>query len=224
MGCVIDHLQVDHHVRVVRGFADSRDMRHEAGESGIIRHMDLDWGRQEIVIEWEREGIREKMAFLLDAKSGPRNGHMREFFVMEERVPLPEDTIAGRARLNRPVVPAPAAEPVADAALYTEAVARVWALGARGRFAEAEDQIRLILAQPDPHGGRLQQLAEELVEISAAHASDADGAVFDWFRERAIVLWYAWGSGATSGGEGTARAQYIRAAERRLAACARLRI
>jgi hypothetical protein len=223
MGCMIDHLQADHRVRVLREFSDVHGMRHGAGESGIIRTMDLDWGRQEIVIEWERNGTTEKLVFALAAKEGPRNGHMREFFEMNEHVPLPKARASAAQRMA-PAEPPPLVEgPVTDTAQTRDALARISALAAHGRLDEAETQIRIVLDGQDPFGGRLQQLAEKMVGIAVAHAGEPDRTVFDWARQRAIDLWYAWGSGATSGGEGAARMVYISAAEERLAECERPR-
>jgi hypothetical protein len=220
MGCVIDHLQSDHRILVLQDFRDERGGRHRKGDTGILRMMGLDWARQEIVIEWEREGEMEKMFFALDAKEGPRSGHMRDFFAMEERVPplKPTRSVAAAAK---DIAPAPelVAEPISDPARTDEATNRIAALCARGRLDEAERQIQLILDQSDPYGGRLQELAGQMVDIAVSHAQDKDRTVFDWVHRRATTLWYAWGSGATSGGEGAARLVYIEAAEKRLAEC-----
>lgn len=223
MGCVIDHLQANHRVRVLRDFSDVHGVRHGAGESGIIRTMDLDWGRQEIVIEWERNGAAEKLFFALAAKEGPRNGHMREFFEMNEYVPRPNARPSAARRVVPAEAPPSVESPVADPAQTRDALARISALAVHRRLDEAEEQIRIVLDGQDPFGGRLQQLAEEMVGIAVAHASDPDRTVFEWARQRAIDLWYAWGSGATSGGEGAARMVYISAAEERLAECERQR-
>jgi hypothetical protein len=221
MGCVIDHLQVDHRVTVIQDFTDVRGIRRKAGESAILRSMDLDWLRQEIVIVWERDGVKETLTFALAAKEGPRNGRMRDYFSVGERVPLFEDTIEGRRQAEAKTwqVPEVVEEPVTDTGRYGDAVDRVWALAARRRFEEAETQVKLILSAPDPCDGRLQSLAGDMVGMAVAHARDADSTVYDWAREKAVHLWYAWGSGATSGGEGTVRRQEIRAAEERLARC-----
>jgi hypothetical protein len=145
---------------------------------------------------------------------------MRHYFALGARVPLPEDTVEGRTNLSVPLqIPDLVRTPITDSARYHEAVERVWALAAREQFEEAEAQIRLITDAPDPCGGRLQSLAGDLVEIAVAHASDEDPTVFEWARRRAISLWYAWGASATSGGEGAARMQEIRAAEERIKAC-----
>lgn len=221
MACTIDHLQADHRVRVLREFRDARGTRHQIGDTAILRRMELDWARQEIVFDWERDGTITKLFFALAAKDGPRNGHMKEYFALEERIPLPEDLPAARRKRNRPPIPQVDETPVDDAAQYAAAVARVSALAARQRFAEAKAQVRLILAWPDPYGGVLQQLAEDLVAIAEALAAYDDAAGFAWARDEAINLWYAWGSQATSGGEGAVRADSIRAAEEKLERCGR---
>lgn len=221
MGCTIDHLQSDHRVRVLQDFRDARGAQHRTGETAIIRRMDLDWDRNELFIEWEREdGAKETLFFSQAAKEGPRNGHMREFFEKEERVPLPEYTLQGRARRRtlelRQAIPVLIEEPVTDPSRYADAVGRIWALAARRRFVEAEQQVRVVLSHPA--ADRLEQLAGDLVAMATAHTLDEDGTVYDWLRERAISLWYAWGSRATSGGEGAVMSVRIRAAEARLPA------
>ena len=220
MACVIDHLLKDHWVTVLQDFRDARGTAHHAGETAVLRSMDFDWQRQEIVIEWERDQKAETLYFAVAAKDGPGNGRMRQYFALGDRVPLPEDTNEGRRKLAMPMqIPDLVRTPVTDPVRYHEAVERVWALAARERFDEAEAQVRLITDAPDPCGGRLQSLASDLVGIAVTHASDNDPAVYEWARHRAISLWYAWGASATSGGEGAARMQEIRAAEARLEAC-----
>lgn len=218
MGCVIDHLQSDHRIRVLQDFTDARGARHVAGEEAVLRSMDLDWGRQEISLEWEREGGREKLYFALAAKDGPRNGRMREYFAMGERVPLPrEDPMERHRREMAARIPTIVGDVVREVTRYDEAVTRVWALAAQHRFEEAEAQLRLILAAPDPCDGRLEQLAGDIVGIAIAHVYDGDRSVFDWARNRGVGLWHAWGSNASAGGEGAVRGNRIRDAEEYLA-------
>jgi hypothetical protein len=219
MGCVIDHLSRDHRVRVLQDFEDARGARHAAGESAIIRSMDLDWNRQEIAIAWERNGAKETLYFSLNAKAGPRSGHMRDYFAVEEHVPEPRPKPVFVRRAAPPDIPEVAPALVGDQERYDEAVANVWALAARKRFDEAEAQMQLILAPPDPYGGRLQRLAGDMVGIASLHSLDFEDAIYDWARTRAVNLWYAWGSGATSGGEGAARVGEIEDAVAFLAEC-----
>ena len=61
-------------------------------------------------MEWEREGARETLCFALGAKTGPRNGKMREFFDVCE-------TEASRPPSLRP---APPQEPVRVAPIRTD--------------------------------------------------------------------------------------------------------
>lgn len=216
MSCVVDHLAADLRVSIRQDFADARGTRHSRGETGVIRTLTLDWARQEIVLEWERAGERERMYFALAAREGPGNGRMRAYFDVIERSPPPPPP---RRRREAPVVPEPAAQPVTDPKRYAEGFARVWALAARARFDEAEQQLQLLLSGEDPFGGRLEQAAGDMVGVACAHALDPNEAVYAWARQRAANLWYAWGAQATSGGEGMVRMESIRAAEERLAAC-----
>lgn len=218
MSCVIDHLSSDYRVTVRQAFTDARGVPHAVGESGIIRRIELDWPRQEIAIEWERDGAAERMVFALAAREGPGNGRMRAYFDRGEWSPVPRPPPAQRPR-QAPEIPELVAEPVTDPSRYDEAFRRVWALAARGQFAAAESQLQVILSAPDPWGGTLERAADDLVGLACAHALDPDPAVYPWLRERAVRLWYAWGSQATSGGEGAARMDSIRSAEARLAAC-----
>jgi hypothetical protein len=198
MACTIDHLSADHRIRVIRRFRDARGIEHEAGETGVIRRIELDWPANEIVIEWEHGPMR----FRLDAREGPRNGGMKEYFKVLEYAPPP------RPRPPPPAPPAP--QPVLDDSPQEDwdaAAALVWALAARGRFDEARTQVLRIQSWPHRMGGdeKARWLSEHLGRAAAAHAFDADGAVYDWLKEWCIGLLYQWGSGATSGGEGTAR-------------------
>jgi hypothetical protein len=219
MGATIDHLSADHCVEVLQDFKDARGAKHNAGERAIIRRMDLDWPKQEFLIEWERDGVKETLCFSLGAQTGPRNGRMREYFAIGEYAPIPREKPMKRRRGEPVEVPELVEEPVTDTTRYAEALNRVWALAAKGRFDEADEQCCMITASPDPYGGRLEQLAGDMVAIAIAHAAESDSTVYDWAREKAVHLWYAWGSGATSGGEGAVRAESIRAAEDALARC-----
>ena len=103
----------------------------------------------------------------------------------------------------------------ADSANIPAVVSRIRELLFRGNFAESKAMVQKALVAPDPHGVTLITLAEALVELASAHA-DMDPNVSTWLRREATSLLYAWGSSATSGGEGACRAQRIRAAEERL--------
>ena len=219
MGATVDHLSADHRVEVLQDFTDARGAKHCKGERAIIRRMDLDWQEQDFLIEWEREGAKETLHFSLSATSGPRNGKMKEFFAIGDHAPIPRENSMKRRRGQPVDVPQLVEQPVTDVTRYEEALNRVWALAAKKRFDEAEEQCRLITASPDPYSGRLERLAGDMVAIAITHAAEIDPAVYDWARMKAIHLWYAWGSGATSGGEGAVRAESIRAAEDALARC-----
>lgn len=211
MGCTIDHLSVDHSLTVLQDFRDALGTKHHAGEQGMLRIMELDWPRQEFFLEWERQGVRERMVFSLAAKEGPRSGAMREYFAMGEAERV--------VRRPKPPPPPPALAPklVTESGGYDAGLQRVWALAARRRFDEAEEQVRALVKEGGPFGERIERAATDLGGLAEAYMGEEDRTVYTWLRERSISLWYSWGSQATSGGEGTVRAREIRAAERRFA-------
>ena len=208
MGCVIDHLSSYCRVRVLQDFSDRRGTRIRAGETGVIRQMDLTWSTQEIEIEWERDGRIEKMFFALAAKEGPRNGHMRDFFAVEGMAPWPKPPAP--PRLRSAPAPLPPEMMKATAGGYGDGLARVHALAAGRHFAVADEHVRALLKGRDDHGGLLQQVAGDLGDIAVAYADD--DPVYLWAREWATNLWYSWGANATSGGEGAARLSVIESA------------
>lgn len=81
---------------------DARGVEHRALEVGVLRHLTLDWPRQELNLEWERNDSRETMTFSLNAKTGPRNGSMREFFEVLEDVAEAAPTDPRRQIKSRP--------------------------------------------------------------------------------------------------------------------------
>jgi hypothetical protein len=203
MGTVIDHLIADHHVRVIQAFSDANGVAHAAGEFGVIRQMGVDWARQQIWIEWERDGNREKMVFRLDARRGPRNGGMREFFELGDYSPMPRPAPVPIQQPPRP------AEIVVDGLIidetqYAQAVERVSALAGAGRFDDAKAQILKITGWPCEYGWRIKEMAQHLTAMASDHVTDPNPAVYSWLREWSIFVWHMWGSGATSGGEGAA--------------------
>lgn len=228
MACTIDHLRVDQVVRITKPFRDARGVTHTVGEQGRIVELALELARNEIVVRWERNGTAESMHFELASRSGPGNGRMREYFevvpaVAPRRPVRPVLPTSRSAPETRSELPALGGEIVRDPARFDEALRRVEALASRFRFDEAAEQLRTILEVSDPATEPAYRAAGAVCALTLAHAFDPDPTVYDWLRNRGIQLWYTWGSGATSGGDGFARAQEIRAAEARFVEIDRLR-
>jgi hypothetical protein len=210
---VIDHLMSEHQVRVIQSFSDANSVAHQAGESGVIRQMGLDWPQKQLWIEWERNGAREKMVFHLDARQGPRSGAMREFFELGDFVPTPRPAPPP----PRPPSPRDVNERlISDETQYEAAVRRVWLGAADRRFDEAKSQIFEINGWLTVNW-RIKEMAQHLTAMAAAHVEDTDPTVYVWVKDWATQVWYMWGSGATSGGEGAAFAREIEAGEKILA-------
>jgi hypothetical protein len=204
MACTIDHLALHRRITVIRGFTDARGVPHHPGESGVISRIELDWPSREIQIEWDRGGGSETLVFDLNATTGPGNGRMRDFFDAGDlSIPADPDKrfVEGIGVLPTlpPELPPVSDEPVRNPSDLEAAVTRIHALAGRGRFDEAEQQLRLIPAAPS------EVVAEALSRLAERHTFDPAEGVYEWLRDRAISAWYSWGAEATSGGDGAAR-------------------
>lgn len=222
MATTVDHLAQNRRIRVIRPFADADGKRFENGYAGVIVALDLDRKSFDILMEVEREdGGRDSMRFRLAEREGPGNGRMREYFEVGEALPSPRrrqpdeppDPRADAAQNAASLPPLTSDETITDPSREEEAITRVWALAARHRFDEARDQLLVINRWPDAGGERSRSLAAPIGAAALAHAWDDDESVYRWLKDWSINLWYQWGSGATSGGDGAARAVEIRAAE-----------
>jgi|GEM_PF-2806150 len=89
MSMTIDNLRVDHRITVLRDFTDANGITMRGGEGGILRDLGWDQIRMEIRIVIERDSGKVDLIFPLRATTGPRNGHMREYFEIGEDVTPP---------------------------------------------------------------------------------------------------------------------------------------
>lgn len=233
MACSVDHLVPGIRVRVLRDFCDARGSQHRAGVEALIRDIHLDLGRGAFTITWERDGLTEALTFSLAAQDGPRHGRMRDYFqvasvpsgesreqrrerpgptLRESTPPRPRDNI-GVASSERSQQPPTLA--CGDWEREEAGLQQIGALALEQRFAEARERLFELCRGGERGNERLQELAEALGRMAAARAGDPDRSVYEWLRDRSKDLWYAWGSTATSGGEGAARSVEIDAAMER---------
>lgn len=89
MAMTIDNLRVDHRVTVLQDFTDANGVTMRAGDTGVLCGLSWDQPRMEIHIVIERATGKLDLAFALRAATGPRNGHMREYFEFGEAVTTP---------------------------------------------------------------------------------------------------------------------------------------
>ncbi len=89
MSMTIDNLRVDHRVTVLQDFTDANGIALRAGERGVLCGLAWDQLRMEIHIAIERAAGKVDLVFRLKATTGPRNGHMREYFEIGEDVTPP---------------------------------------------------------------------------------------------------------------------------------------
>lgn len=204
MGCTIDHLTANRRVTVIRNFTDATGSTHRAGESAVIRKIELDWPSQQIHLDWEREGVEESLVFDLKATTGPGNGRMRQYFEVADLV-IPDEPgkrfVQGIGVVSTlpPELPPLSPDFISDHSRRHEILQRVQALAGRLRFAEAEAQLRVLSEHPP------DLIAIALGAAAERHAFDPRIGVYEWLRDNAIHHWYSWGAQATSGGDGSAR-------------------
>ncbi len=89
MSMTIDNLRVDHRVTILQDFSDAAGTVMRAGETGLLRGLSFDQLGQSIHMRIEPEAGVVSLVFSLRATSGPRNGHMREYFEVGDYVPVP---------------------------------------------------------------------------------------------------------------------------------------
>ena len=199
MSMTIDHLRVDHRITVLRDFADANGITMRAGESGILRDLGWDQIQMEIRIGIERASGKVDLIFPLRATTGPRNGHMREYFEIGEDVTPPRVIPAFHDPSQRKmIVPPPEEKP---APMNTAA----WALAAQStdgpdRLETVEEEMRRAI----DHIGVAASIAEMYAQrMRAFQRAGNEARAIAAFR--LAVDWMGnYASSATSGGEGAA--------------------
>ena len=199
MSMTLDNLRVDHRVTVLRDFTDASGITMRAGESGVLRGLSLDQLRMAIHIEIERGSGKLDLVFPLRAQTGPRNGHMREYFEVAEDVSTPRIIPAFHNPAEREmIVPPPEMEsaPLNDSA---------WARAAQST--EGPDRLEAMeeeLRQSIPNIGVAASIAELYAQRMRTfqRAGNEPRAIAAF---KLAVDWMGtYASWATSGGEGAA--------------------
>lgn len=199
MATTIDNLRVDHRITVVRDFADAKGTLMRAGDTGILTKIEWDQIRMEILLEIQRDAGKVVLLFALAAKTGPRNGRMRDYFELGEDVTPPRVLPAFHDPSKREMI-IPAAERT-SAPMNTTAWARL-AQTTEGpdRLESMEEEMRRAI----DHIG----VAASIAEIYAERMRSFQRAGNELRAIAAFKLAVGWmdsyASSATSGGEGAA--------------------
>lgn len=223
MACTIDHLRMDIVVRVLHDFVDLRGTAGAAGCVARILALRCDVPGMRAEIDWEfADGKRQTLQFDLKLREGPGIGRMRQYFEELEAVDAARHFPPRPRTVPYRVFPAPQPRPTPSLAMpdgleVDAAIERVAALVFHHRHDQAEACLRALLDVPAEHDGILLDVAEGLCRQGLWQVGNPDRSVYEWLKQRGMSLWYAWGAGATSGGEGTYRGMYIRKAERAFA-------
>jgi hypothetical protein len=199
MSATVDHLGAHKLVRILQRFKDAAGNEFEAGETGRIDRIDLDWKTFVCTIKLQQGGTIRDIV-LHDPRSaaeGPRSGKMRDYFDVEgEEVVLPPRP--GREQEDPGMPEGPA--------WYVAALE----LEKQDRLEEAEAIIRnavqsqyFALSTADMYCFRWKRLLREGKNEAAEEA-----------KQKAINFAWFLAAQATSGGEGAAlsreRDSYLR--------------
>lgn len=199
MATTIDHLSVDHRITVLRDFVDAKGTVMCAGDSGVLTRINWDQLRMEIILEIQRESGKVKLVFELGAKTGPRNGRMRDYFEIGGDVTPPRVIPAfHHPPDNRMLIPPPERSPA-------HMKSSAWAQMARSTDGpdRLEDIEKEMLAAID-HIGVAASIAEMYAQrMRAFQRSGSEARAIAAFR--LAMDWMAsYAGSATSGGEGAA--------------------
>lgn len=199
MALTIDNLLVDHRVTVLQDFTDANSVTMRAGDTGVLCGLVWDQLRMEIHIVIERATGKVDLVFPLKATTGPRNGHMREYFELGEDVTAPRviPPVQDPSR-RRMMIPPTSKNPVpmnntawARVALSTDGPDRLEDVEREMRA--AIDHIGVAASIAEIYAGRMRAFQRAGNEPRAIAAFKL---AVDWMRSYA--------ASATSGGEGSA--------------------
>ncbi len=89
MALTVDHLCIDHRVTILREFTDAPGSTMRVGQVGILRGLTYNQIQAIVTMEIELETGKVAVVLPLRVQSGPRLGHMKEFFELGDYVPVP---------------------------------------------------------------------------------------------------------------------------------------
>jgi hypothetical protein len=199
MATTIDHLRVDHRLTVLRDFVDTKGTMMRAGDSGVLTKIDWDQLCTEIILEIKRDSGKVKLVFELAAKTGPRNGRMRDYFEMGEDVTPPRVIPVIHDQSKRQMIIPP---PVKNPAPMNSTA---WARASQSTDGpdRLEDVEKEMLAATN-HIGVASSIAEIYAERMRAFQRAGNGPRAIAAFKLAVDWMDNYASWATSGGEGAA--------------------
>ncbi|HMP84218.1 MAG TPA: hypothetical protein PKA41_16085 [Verrucomicrobiota bacterium] len=199
MSMTIDNLRVDHRVTVLRDFTDANGVTMRAGDNGVLRGLSWDQIRMEIHIVIERASGKLDLVFPLKAQTGPRNGHMREYFELGEDVSTPRVIPAFHDQSKRQMIVPPPEK--TTALMNTSSWARI-AQSTDGPD-RLEDVEKEMLRSID-HIGVAASIAEIYAQRMRAFQRAGNEARAIAAFKLAVDWMGSYAASATSGGEGAA--------------------
>ncbi len=215
MATTIDHLRVDHRITVTRDFVDARGTMMHVGDTGVLTRLEWDQVRMLIILEITRDSGKVKLVFDLAAKTGPRNGRMRDYFEVGEDVTTPRVIPAFRDKSKRQmIIPSAKEKPLSvnpaenvppPAKRLGPMNSKAWARAAQST--DGPDRLEAVememLAAID-HIGVAGSIAEIYAERMRAFQRAGNEPRAIAALKLAMQWMYSYASSATSGGEGAA--------------------
>jgi hypothetical protein len=199
MAMTIDHLRVDHRITVIREFEDAKGKRMYVGDTGVLTGMDWDQVQREIYLEIKCASKTVRLVFSLTAKTGPRNGRMRDYFEVGEDVTPPRIIPAFHDQSKRQMIIPP---PVKNSAPMNTTA---WKRAAQST--DGPDRLEAVekemLAAID-HIGVAGSIAEIYAERMRAFQRAGNEARAIAAFKLAVGWMDSYAGSATSGGEGAA--------------------
>lgn len=191
-------------VKYLKDFKDARGYPWREGDEDLILGLEGDSSAGFTLLMRDGPPMRASLF-------GP---NPEEYLHLFDIPPLPGPPALGSIQLppwrRKPFEEVPAPVEFGAGNLH-ETIGRAAALFANGEKEQAIAEMKQINAIPDRTGYLYQEIAKILGAV-ANRQPTMEG--FEWLWDEAFSNWYAWGSGATSGGEGTERGRHIKQAHR----------
>lgn len=199
MAMTIDNLRVDHRVTILSDFTDADGVTLRVGEVGVLRKLAFDHVRQDILMEIEREKGKISLRFPLRMSTGPRNGHMKEYFEVSDYVPVPgTERVPHDYSARKMIVPPPEKNPASADGTRLSRFGKD--LDGPDRLEDVENQIQ----REAQHIGAAASIAEMYAQrMRAFQRAGNEPRAVAAFKLAAQWIW-TYASQATSGGEGAA--------------------
>src|SRR5262245_324877 len=207
MSTVVDHITAPCVLRILRAFCDLAGQEHAVGSEWHVARLEFCFVSKQLTFHLLDHGLTRSVAIDITDAQGPKIGRMREWFELLGNLPAEEMSQPRSASSSGSSCHTAAQPDLGDFATLVGLMKRHEWEAARVECSRLANESRY-------DGEALQNFAGELEGVAARLAGE-DREAGIWLYDLAIGYWHAWGSFATSGGDGAARMPYIKGAHAR---------